>query len=550
MASTTTTNNNDPSHSQSQQQTQAQQPVTFTTSTPYPLPSQKFMIPLGWRRYQLSQLVNKALALDRGGNYDNAGGGARPVPFDFLVRGEILRGSLAEWCKEKGVGEEETLEIEYIESVMPPQKMFEFPHEDWVSAVSCYIPGLFLTTSYDGHLRAFDYAHNLAFDRAVHSAPVTSLCVVPFPSPSPSSSNMGEGGGEEGETYTIATASHDASAQILRVTLPSPSSSFNLNAKEKATAKGNGNGKAQSLATLYLHTAPIASVSANARGTRLITAGWDGLVGVWAWDGERVARDEVDVPVPVFGGVDGRDRKRRRVGAGAGGAGDGDGERGEGDGDGGMDGGRGKRKAPANVLKSHVGRVSKALFLGLEEGEGSEKAVSCGFDSTVRTWDVEYGLCIATINASEKPFLDLSPLSHAAPSSPLSSVLAVSTDRTMCMYDLRLPSSSSSTSALSSAATATFVHPSTPSCVASSGSGSGSGSGYQAITGAYDGVVRVWDVRSVKGAVASFKVGEEGKGKGRKVLSVDWARGLVGVAGEFGVEVWRVGEDGGVGGRV
>lgn len=67
-------------------------PVFFTTQTPYPLPSQKFMIPAAWKRYQLSQLVNKALSL------------AQPVPFDFLVQGELLRGTLAEWCNERGVG--------------------------------------------------------------------------------------------------------------------------------------------------------------------------------------------------------------------------------------------------------------------------------------------------------------------------------------------------------------------------------------------------------------------------------------------------------------
>ena len=68
-------------------------PVVYTTQTAYPLPSQKFMIPTSWKRYQLSQLVNKALSLPK------------PIPFDFLVRGEILRGTLAEWCTEKGIGE-------------------------------------------------------------------------------------------------------------------------------------------------------------------------------------------------------------------------------------------------------------------------------------------------------------------------------------------------------------------------------------------------------------------------------------------------------------
>lgn len=59
-------------------------PVMFTTKTPYQLPPQKFMIPASWRRFQLSQLINTALALPR------------IVPFDFLIRGVLLGGSLSE----------------------------------------------------------------------------------------------------------------------------------------------------------------------------------------------------------------------------------------------------------------------------------------------------------------------------------------------------------------------------------------------------------------------------------------------------------------------
>lgn len=44
------------------------------------------------------------------------------------------------WHAEKGVGEEDTLENEYFESVMPPHRVFELPHEDCESSVSCRIP--------------------------------------------------------------------------------------------------------------------------------------------------------------------------------------------------------------------------------------------------------------------------------------------------------------------------------------------------------------------------------------------------------------------------
>lgn len=69
------------------------QPVVFTTRTSYTIPSQTYMLPNGWKRFQLSQLINKVLAL------------LQPVPFDFLVRGELLRGSIADWCLERGIGE-------------------------------------------------------------------------------------------------------------------------------------------------------------------------------------------------------------------------------------------------------------------------------------------------------------------------------------------------------------------------------------------------------------------------------------------------------------
>jgi len=62
------------------------------------------------------------------------------------------------------------------------------------------------------------------------------------------------------------------------------------------------------------------------------------------------------------------------------------------------------------------------------------------------------------------------------------------------------------------------------------------------VSGAYDGVVRLWDLRSVKGsaAMASFKAWE---GMNQKVLALDWQNGIVGVGGEGGLEVWKVGEE-------
>ncbi|KAI0717822.1 WD40 repeat-like protein [Cerioporus squamosus] len=443
-------------------------PVVFTTQTPYALPSQKFMIPTSWKRYQLSQLVNKALCLPK------------PIPFEFLVRGEILRGTLAEWCAEKGVGEEETLEIEYFESVMPPQRMSTLPHEDWVSSISCQLPGYFLTASYDGAIRIFDYSQQLLHTSAPHSAPVSSICLVPEPSRA----------ADDGSHF-VASASQDLTACLTRIAL-SPSSP---------------NPKSHTLASLHLHTAPVSSVSASPSGAHLLTSSWDGLIGLW--DTSIPAAHEV--PADELA-----ERKKRRKLAQEDGA----------------EAPRPKRKAPAAVLKSHTARVSRAVF-----GPGASLAYSCGFDSTVRTWDVENGVCTSTITASSKPFLDIALTANGH------TALAASTDRTVCQYDLRASTSSATTPSV-----ATLTHPATPSCIAVArpvSSAASATSEHQLVTGAYDGVVRLWDLRSTRGAVAAFRAWDSASAAGttpKKVLSVDWARGLVGVGGEGGVEVWKVGE--------
>ncbi|PPR00100.1 hypothetical protein CVT24_008958 [Panaeolus cyanescens] len=490
------------SNTQVAREMHANQPVFLTTRTPYPLPSQKFVIPTSWKRFHLSQLVNKAVGLEKA------------VPFDFLIKGGLNAGAtgemlapgmtLGDWCAANGVGEEETVEIEYVESVMPPQKVGEIEADDWVSGVR-NVDGYVMTASYDGRLRLFDHSKNSVMDVPVHSAPITSVSLIS----SSTSSN------DEDKIYTVATSSHDLSACITQLTIPSSPTS----------SKGKSS---KILASLHLHTQPISGVASNSSGTKLLTSSWDSLIGVW--DTTIPSSDEVPLP-----DEESRDKKKRRKIENAS-----------------ATNGRGaetKRKAPIGVLKSHVGRVSKAAFLSGGEGGEEGKAVSAGYDSTVRIWDLEYGVCERTISASEKPFLDLTPAQSGQ------TLLAASTDRTVTQYDIRATSQTQSLQAT----VATFTHASTPSCVcvppssfatSSPSSTTTTVNSHQFITGAYDGIVRVWDMRNPKGAMAAFKTGEgnadstnTGVKRTKKVLCVDWRKGLLTVGGEGGLEVWKVGEE-------
>ncbi|KAK2466569.1 hypothetical protein APHAL10511_001431 [Amanita phalloides] len=484
------------------------QPVAFTTQTAYPLPTQKFLIPTTWKRFQLSKLVNKALSLPH------------VVPFDFLIRGEILRTSLGEWCAEHGVGEEETLEIEYIESVLPPQRLSDFPHDDWVSSVSCQLRDHFLTGSYDGVIRTFNYSRALVSSVKLHNAPITSLAILPPPSDADSSTNTFD--------QTIATASHDLTALLTRLTFdpqPQPDPASEELQKAKSTI-------VTPLAALHLHTAPLSSIAANQQGTHLLTASWDGLIALWD---TRIPNEHEATDVRSSTSGERSKKKRKLV--------DLEEERNEEEMDGivqngtsAVDTSKVKRKAPLTVMKSHTARVSRAVF-GTENRGLPGKAYSCGFDSTVRIWDVESGLCEHTITASEKPFTSL-----ALPGANLA--LAISTDRTMMLYDLRIP-----TSAMPVTLPTSFMHPTTPSCIALPtypGSSTSSNMANQVVTGAYDGIVRVWDLRSTKSAVASFDgFGSDKDKDSKKILGVDWntERGVVGVGGEAGFTVWSFKED-------
>lgn len=146
---------------------------------------------------------------------------------------------------------------------------------------------------------------------------------------------------ESDSAYTIASSSHDLTGQITQITLSEDQSSSST-----------------VLATLHLHTAPLSSVHSD--GQWLLTSSWDGLVGFW--DTSIPSSDEIPDPNLID-----RSKKRRRL----------------------DDGHKPKRKAPLSVLKSHTSRVSRAILSPVRQ----KKAYSCGFDSTVRTWDTEHGTC-------------------------------------------------------------------------------------------------------------------------------------------------------------
>ncbi|ORY59879.1 ribosome biogenesis protein YTM1 [Leucosporidium creatinivorum] len=443
-----------------------------TKDSAYSIPSTKFLVPANWRRFHLSELINKVLE------------NSSPIPFDFLINSSLLRSSLGAYCAQTGTSEEVTLEIEYLPSTLPPQLESTLPSEDWVSDVSLAIRGAVLTSSYAGtlslHSSALPAPSNITFSG--HDQSALSACYVPHPL------------GAEGKQW-VASGGMDRLGRVWEYSTPSISLTNPTTELPVPTT----------LYTLNLHTAPISSVrsrtlpltSTPTASPHLLTAGWDGIVGVW------------DLTPGVNEGEpqeDGSERKKKR-----------------------------RKQAPGtmkltlplfcsqtpvSVLRGHTGKVSRALF----DRTDADKAYSAGWDHTVRSWDLSVA-SETNVKTSDKVLLSLAQM--ASPN-----LLATgSTDRLVSFWDFRESAQNISLTMPGHTGPVSTVaaHPTSPLLLAS---------------GSYDATVRIWDARSPKQALFVLplppKEGSEGKGQ-EKILAVDWDGERL-VAGGEGARIvaWKV----------
>ena len=109
-----------------------------------------------------------------------------------------------------------------------------------------------LTGSYDSVIRIYDHSQNLLRSIGGHTGPVTSVCWA-----SPSSE----------KSRAVVSGSHDGTARITLVPDLEPQ---------------NSSQPLYSAASLRLHTSPLSSVAVNESGSHILTAGWDGLLGLFS----------------------------------------------------------------------------------------------------------------------------------------------------------------------------------------------------------------------------------------------------------------------------
>lgn len=262
--------------------------------------------------------------------------------------------------------------------------------------------------------------------------------------------------------------------------------------------KGESEEESRGTHALALHTAPVSSVRAlasasngNTTQKKLISAGWDGLVGYWDFSisqSEDASGDE---------GEEAPRMKRRRRANGDTTTGD-----------------KITKVRPALVMRTHQGQVSRAL---LDRGTDGKKAYSFGLDDhAVREWDLQSGGVESNTKQSDKAIMDADQL--ASPNL----FVTGNGDRTVTLFDMREENSiiSLSLSGHSSSVAAVSANPDSP---------------FLFCSAAYDSTVRIWDARSPKQALFAMKSQHAKAGKtAGKLLCTAWDGSMIASGGEDG----------------
>ncbi|OWT35760.1 ribosome biogenesis protein YTM1 [Cryptococcus neoformans] len=464
----------------------------FTRSPTDAIPQSTYFIPSAWRRFQLSELINQVLG-------NTAENGNKPVPFDFLVNGEVLRGSLEAWVKKNRGGDEESqIDVEYVRSVMPPEEAARVEVEDWVSGLSLSRKGYVLLSSYLSHLQVLPLSADAQSSSALYTLPLpTSLGATSCTWVSPQTQET---------DILVAASGVDRQTHVYSIPSLSP---------DTADAP-------RELYTLHGHTGPVSSVIASSSGKEIVTGSWDGNINLYVLPDAEPTEHQVPAdPVSYLPGQG--TKKRRKL--------EKDQEKApiEGLTDGDATGEGGWRRAPDAVMRGHAGRVGGLVWDKLDSG----KIWSAGWDGSVRGWEVETG---AAGVLRQGPF-DKSAL--CVDQWKMNGTLATGNmDRTICLWDTRQATSLISlTLPTTSPVPSVTCHPTSPFTLASA---------------TYSGVVQIWDIRSPKTALFTVskaqskladpnrKVTKNGKVLGERLLAVDWDGEVLVAGGEDGeVGIWR-----------
>jgi len=201
-------------------------------------------LPTRLTRAGLSEVINHLLETET----------ARP--FDFLINGELLRGSVGKALVRHELSGETVVTLEYVDCVPPPHPEPSCAHRDWVAALAAHPSGgrLLLSACYDHAAYVWNGLGQQAAVLVGHTAPVKGVAWLA----------AGSGGHGGGSLLRAATASKDRTVRTWSI------------------QPGENNGVAWCEAALVGHTSSVEGLAASPAGDHLCSGSWDGTLHVWS----------------------------------------------------------------------------------------------------------------------------------------------------------------------------------------------------------------------------------------------------------------------------
>lgn len=292
---------------------------------------QALFVPESLKRYGLSEILNHLLQSNL----------TSPIPFDFLINGEILRTSLKEYLISKGLSSEILLNVEYKKAVLPPTYLNSFNNDDWISSLDLQGQNV-LSGSYDGIVRTWDMSGNVKKQYQGHHGAIKAVKYV--------------------SDTRVVSGSLDRTLRLWKTGVETES------LEDDTTEEG------KTLAILEGHDAAVVSIDVS--GNRILSASHDNSVGIWSTNYKDM--NIVDSLLKQnYGDAKGstQTQKRRRLA-------DKDGST--------------RRRAPLAILESHTAPVEDIIF----DKNDASVAYSVSQDHTIKTWDLVTNRCFDTKTTS------------------------------------------------------------------------------------------------------------------------------------------------------
>lgn len=417
-------------------------------------------VPVSLKRYGLSEIVNHLL------QNDNETEDSKPIPFDFLINGVLLRTPIQDYLTKNGLSNEVHLNLEYTRAVLPPSFLGSMNNDDWVSSIDSINPNSssvqssnlsitqpkILSGSYDGIVRTFNMSGKVEKQYAGHSGPIRA---VKWISPT-----------------RIVSSGNDRQVRLWKT-----SHDENVIGDEDEDPE-----EGKTIAILEGHKAAVVSLAVEYKSNRILSAGYDNTIGFWSTNYKEMTTIQ---PLEYDSNVVSTSSKKRRKMA--------------------LQDASIRRRSPLSMLEGHSQPVEDVIFDFYDNTVG----YSVSQDHTIKTWDLVTSRCVDT-RTTGYSLLSLLQL----PSVNL--LVSGSSARHINLHDPRVNESTTDQTTSKLVGHTNFVV-SLAACPNKE---------HMFASASHDGTVKVWDVRADKALYTITRESEEGNKGQNKVFGLSWDKDI------------------------